>query len=94
MAIWRDPLDELIADLERAVPQPEKADWYIPPYEDFQFAIEPYLYGTEEDQKRSMDNLRVRAFWAWLEKQPPCTGPLKGGREPDTDGGDAGSEPT
>jgi hypothetical protein len=30
MAIWRDPLDELIADLERAVP-PAAAPTFEPP---------------------------------------------------------------
>ena len=30
MAMWRDPLDELIADLERAVPTAARPEWDIP----------------------------------------------------------------
>ena len=31
MPIWRDPLDELIADLERTVPQKAAATFEVPP---------------------------------------------------------------
>jgi hypothetical protein len=52
MALWRDPLDELIADLERTVPPAPVAA--IPIDErslvDLQWAVGIVLWGSPEDQ--------------------------------------------
>lgn len=56
MALWRDPLDELIEDLERALPETTGPTLQesLPRLEDLQAVISPILFGTEEERKRNL----------------------------------------
>ena len=47
MALWHDPLEELIAGLERALPAETWSE--IVPYEVFTAAMDVLLYGTPEE---------------------------------------------
>lgn len=69
--MWRDPLDELIDDLEAALPpQSTAAPDDLPPIHELQF----YLYeleqcATDEERQRVESDPRfvpLRAFWARL----------------------------
>jgi hypothetical protein len=54
MALWRDPLDELIADLERALPpesDPEVFDW-PQVLSDFQGAVGAVLSRSPDERTR------------------------------------------
>ena len=53
MALWRDPLDELIDDLERALPPDARGTLQILPIEDVQALIYAILYSTEENRARA-----------------------------------------
>jgi hypothetical protein len=69
MALWRDPLEELIADLERAWPvEVSPADWQIPPFEDVQLAMAAVLSGTPEDEERAARDPRVQAVYAYIKR--------------------------
>jgi hypothetical protein len=65
MPLWRDPYDELIADLERTV-QPATAG--VENWSDVlvgsQIAIAAVLSGSPEQQERAELDPRVKAFWA------------------------------
>ena len=68
MAIWRDPLDELIEDLEKAVPEaqgPIVPDLFA--LEDMQVAIGPILWGDKAAIERSKSDPGAQRFWAWVE---------------------------
>jgi hypothetical protein len=72
MALWHDPLDELIADLERALPpvaEPAALDWNAS-WVGCQLLIGAILYGTPEDVTRIEQDSRVTAFWKTLEHRP------------------------
>lgn len=81
--LWRDPYDELIVDLERAVP-PEASG--VGNWSDVlvgsQIAIAAVLSGSPEQQERAKQDPRVRAFWASCRQ-------LMDSRVPD-EGGDSG----
>lgn len=48
MPLWRDPLDELIEDLERTLPaQDRSVESGLQPLEDVQMAIHALLHGSE-----------------------------------------------
>ena len=54
MALWHDPLDELIDALETALPavtKPEPVE-LLPRLVDLQMVIAPLLFGSEEDRRR------------------------------------------
>ena len=56
MALWRDPLDELIEDLEHAVPPTGPAFSHTgPPLEDLQLAVSLVLYAKTDDEKAEAD---------------------------------------
>jgi len=68
MALWRDPLDELIEGIEQVIPQETcPADWSIPSFTDVQFAIAPLLDLTGDEQARPPQDPRVKAVWRWFE---------------------------
>jgi hypothetical protein len=70
VALWHDPLEELIAGLERALPAETWSE--IVPYEVFCLATEVALYGTAEDQRlfeMSPEGQRVAAYFARLSRQ-------------------------
>jgi hypothetical protein len=50
--VWRDPLDELIEELERALPPTADPSGHLPRLEDLQAVISPILFGTKEQQER------------------------------------------
>ena len=50
--MWRDPLDELIDDLERAAPDPAAASGGMFPFLKLQALTDAILYGTEEQVAR------------------------------------------
>ena len=52
MAIWRDPLDELIADLERVTPVRIVAAFDMPPMEDYAVAVQAILSRDPEERER------------------------------------------
>ena len=68
MALWHDPLEELIAGLERALPAETWSE--IVPYEVFCLATDVLLYGTPDEQ---------RAFEKWKAfdygERPRISGP-------------------
>ena len=51
--MWRDPLDELIEDLERALPSTPAPYEMSPRMEDLQRMVSVALYGTDEDRARA-----------------------------------------
>ena len=71
MGIWRDPLDELISDLERTLPSaPAFQD--IPPQEDFCFWATRAILAREPLEKlRLSADPRVRRVQAYWDRLPP-----------------------
>jgi len=70
VAIWHDPLEELIAGLERALPAETWSE--IVPYEVFCAVTDVLLYGTPEEWRQmelSPEGLRVAADFARLARQ-------------------------
>jgi hypothetical protein len=59
--MWRDPLDELIDELERAKPKPIVND--LPPFADVQEAVALVLWGKTDEEKA-----RGRAWMEELER--------------------------
>ncbi len=70
MALWRDPLEELIGELERTQPsRVGAADFDMPPpFEDVQLAVHATLNRTPEDRARAEQDPRVQAVWAYYER--------------------------
>jgi hypothetical protein len=68
--MWRDPLDELIEDLERVVPAPATAVINdMPSCDDFQFVVCATLYASDEERKRIEAGPHYRRVQQWLEKR-------------------------
>jgi len=70
MAIWHDPLEELIAGLERALPAETWSE--MPPYEVFSAVTDVVLFGTPEEQRAihmSPEGQRVAAYFARIARQ-------------------------
>ena len=67
MALWRDPLDELIEELDRALPsKPEPDTVPMPSSDDWQFYMAGILYSTEaqcESHPRYQEALRNIERW-------------------------------
>ena len=73
MALWRDPLDELIADLERTLPpasQSAEIDWNACLI-GCQLLVQAVTRGTPDDVRRIEQDPRVRAYCALLETSFP-----------------------
>jgi hypothetical protein len=68
MALWRDPLDELIDDLERALPSGARGTLQIPRIEDMQTLMCAILYGTEEDVARAHNDPGVQRLLQYYEE--------------------------
>jgi hypothetical protein len=70
-ALWRDPLDELIGELERTLPtQAESANFGIgPPLADLHAAIHAILQPTPEARARAEQDPHVQAFYAYYAKR-------------------------
>jgi hypothetical protein len=76
MALWRDPYDDLIADLERAVP-PETAgaENWADMLVGSQIAIAAVLSRSAEQLERAEQDPRVRAFLASCRPLMDARGP-------------------
>ena len=70
MALWRDPLDELIDDLERTVPAGKATDAaeIRRVLDELQWAAGVILWGSEEEQARVMHTQRfhdaLKGVWS------------------------------
>ena len=70
MAIWHDPLEELIAGLERALPAETWNETV--PYEVFCAVTDVLLFGTPEEWELcqlSPEGQRVAAYFARIARQ-------------------------
>ena len=69
MAIWRDPLDELIADLERMTPVGTVVEFEIPPpMEDYCFFMQSILSRDPEERLRLATNPAVKRVQEYHER--------------------------
>jgi hypothetical protein len=72
MALWRDPLDDLIEDLERAVPATSVPDQYefLPRLEDLQWAVGEIIWAsTPGEQARVAQDPRVQEVMDQLARR-------------------------
>ena len=74
VAIWRDPLDELIEDLEKTIPGTQQCVPDLFALEDMQAAICPITNFDEAAIERSKSNPGAQRFWAWVEAHPNLGG--------------------
>jgi len=75
--MWRDPLDELIEDLERVVPaQTAVPRQRLPRLEDFQEVISAILFKTDEELERWRADPRHRQLEETVHRQ--CAESLRG----------------
>jgi hypothetical protein len=71
MALWRDPLDELIAELERTLPSASPSveiGWTSEMLVGCQLLVKAATRGTPDDIKRIEQDPRVRAYLAFLKR--------------------------
>jgi hypothetical protein len=52
MALWRDPLDDLICELERSLPSDYSTGHPSADFMDLQVVMDVILYGGDEQQRR------------------------------------------
>jgi hypothetical protein len=69
MALWRDPLDELIDELDRTVPGGSVGDHAIPRLEDFQTVMTPLLFASKEEQERIFADPQYQKLYARVMRQ-------------------------
>jgi len=67
VAIWRDPLDELIEDLEKAIPATQEHVPDLFRLEDMQAAICPIINCDKAGIERSKSDPGAQRFWAWVD---------------------------
>lgn len=61
MAVWHDPLDDLIADLDAAVPAaPLAMRLDLPSLEDLQWVVTEILWGSPEDLAKAQADPRFQ----------------------------------
>jgi hypothetical protein len=68
MAMWRDPLDELIGDLERAVPATVSPACDIPSMHDYCYLGEYLLSRDPETRRRLAEDPRVKRVHAYHDR--------------------------
>ena len=69
MAMWRDPLDELIADLERVTPAASVVAFEEPPpMEDYSVAVQSVLSRDPEERRRLAEDPAVKRVLAYHER--------------------------
>ena len=68
MAMWRDPLDELIVDLERAVPSTVSVACEIPSMDDHCFFGQSILSRDPAERLRLADDPRVQRVQAYYDR--------------------------
>jgi hypothetical protein len=67
MAIWRDPLDELIADLESTLPKATEKIVEIPPFGDHCFWVQSILSEDPAERQRLANDPRVQRVQAYYD---------------------------
>ena len=73
--MWRDPLEELIEDLDRVAPDPQAAAGGLMPIEQLQRYTDIILYGTDaEVEALNADS----AYRAWLTQWAEACGRGRG----------------
>jgi hypothetical protein len=73
MALWRDPLDELIDGLEQAVPPPCAATTDVVDLVSFQLFVTTILYGSDEQRERMHSEpwyVKVQQYFERLAPPP------------------------
>lgn len=66
MPLWRDPLDELIEDLERTLPPPvQSVDWGIQPFGDYVIALHKVVRHGGEWARAQHDPVIQRFLADW-----------------------------
>jgi hypothetical protein len=75
MALWRDPLDELIDGLERTLPQAEATDAteIRRVLDELQWAAGVILWGSEEERARVMHAQRFHDALKGFSGRDPTT---------------------
>jgi hypothetical protein len=68
MPLWDDPLDELIADLDRSLPSPTLIDDPDRELIGCQLVVGALLYGTADDKARAEGDPRAQAFLASMQR--------------------------
>jgi hypothetical protein len=69
MALWHDPLDELIADLERTLPAVGNSiEDVVGPLAGCQRYVQAVLYGSAEEVARAEQDPLVQAWLAATER--------------------------
>jgi hypothetical protein len=66
MTLWRDPMDELIAELERELKVPVLDG--LPSYEDFCAATDVIMFSSEEDLAEARQDPRVKRYFEQLDR--------------------------
>ena len=79
MAIWRDPLDELIAELERVTPVGIVEAFEMPPVEDYAVAVQAILSRDPAERLRLAADPAVKRVQEYHERL------ARGRRSPDDD---------
>lgn len=79
MALWRDPLDGLIDDLEPALPPNARGTLQIPRIEDVQAFTCAFAFGTEEDRARAYKDRTQRCSGSCgtTRSSPNCEAPTR-----------------
>jgi len=71
MAMWRDPLDELIADLERSMPAATTPAFEMPPpMEDVCLFGESIFSSDPATRRRLAEDPRVKRVWKYYQRLP------------------------
>lgn len=69
MALWRDPLDDLIDELDRAVPATSNGHQTIPRLEDLQTVFTPILFASKDEQERIFADPQYQHLYAKVIRQ-------------------------
>jgi hypothetical protein len=71
MALWRDPLDELIDELDRALPSEAGKGRYVllPTLEDLQAVLTPILFASKAEQERIFADPQYQRLYATVMRQ-------------------------
>ena len=80
MPLWRDPLDELIADLERTLPsasQSVEIGWTSEMLVGCQLLVRATMRRTPEEVERlKQQDPRARAYWAYVKRMAERRRPI------------------
>ena len=72
MPIWHDPLEELIADVERSLPAtPPAPAFEIPPLQDFSIAVLSVISRNPAERQRLASHPAVQRVLSYLARTAP-----------------------